>query len=86
MVEIRGWPDAIGRWSGNLSLMPDGIADFKNVPPGDYLISSGPGPDLANDPDAITIKVKVGETTEITIQQHARVTEAGSARRISPIP
>ena len=65
----------------------DGSFVFKNIPPGEYLISSGGNPDLANDPNALTIQVKVGETTDLTIQQHARVTEMGvGGRRISPIP
>lgn len=85
MVEIRGTPDPVGRWGGGLSLMPDGTFEFKNIPPGEYLISTGPSPDLAHDPNAKTIQVKVGETTEITLEQHARVTQMGAGRRISPM-
>lgn len=87
MVEVRGSPNPIGRWGGSLSLMPGGIFEFKNVPPGEYLVSTGPSPDVAHDPNAKKIQVKVGETTEITIEQRARVTETGpGARRISPVP
>lgn len=85
MVEIRGWPDSIGRWGGSLSLMPQGVFEFKNVPPGDYVISTGSNPVLAKDPDAMKIQVKVGETTELTLEQRARVTPMGGGRRISPI-
>lgn len=87
MVEIRGSPNPVGRWGGSLSLMPGGIFEFKNVPPGEYLVSTGPSPDVANDPNAKKIEVKVGETTEITIEQRARVTQTSpGSRRISPVP
>jgi 5-hydroxyisourate hydrolase-like protein (transthyretin family) len=86
MVEVRGSPDPIGRWGGSRSMMPDGIFEFKNIPPGEYLVSTGPSPDIANDANAKKIEVKIGQTTEITMEQHARVMKTGTGgQRISPI-
>jgi hypothetical protein len=58
-------PNAIGTWGGSAQVNPDGAADFKDVPPGKYrLTTKGP---YTNDPDAKVITVTAGHTAEVEI-------------------
>jgi len=58
-------------WGGSADTKPDGSFQFDNVPPGEYIVSAmatNPGPALqGKDPNAKTITVKAGQTTEVEV-------------------
>ena len=59
-----------GTWGGSMRCKPDGTFEFRNVPPGDYVVSTRPLPDGAPDePDVATVFVTVtaGKTVEVTL-------------------
>ncbi|NQT86895.1 carboxypeptidase regulatory-like domain-containing protein [bacterium] len=58
----------IGAWGGSARVGPDGSCAFKNVPPGDYLVSTRSGIDPGkDDPDAAPVTVEEGGTIEVVI-------------------
>jgi hypothetical protein len=61
----------IGQWGGSSSTGPDGTFHFENVTPGEYIVSAmatNPGPGIqGNDPNAKTITVKAGETSQVDV-------------------
>jgi hypothetical protein len=67
-VEPPGGPK-IGTWGGSMRVKADGTFQFDNVPPGTYIISTGP---LISgqppDPNAKTIEVKAGQTVTVELQ------------------
>jgi hypothetical protein len=58
----------LGQWQGSTLCQPDGTFEFKAVRPGEYWV--GTGTDLLverEDPDAVLINVKEGETTVVKL-------------------
>src|SRR5207248_10207063 len=57
-----------GTWGGSSNTNPDGSFEFKNVPPGTYVITAmatNPGRALqGKDPNAKTVTLKAGQTAE----------------------
>ena len=57
-----------GSWGGSSRCEADGTCKFERVPPGEYLIGVNPRHvGLHSDPDAKTVTVNAGQTTEVQI-------------------
>lgn len=64
--EIGG--SKVGSWGGSMNCQPDGSFEFKNVPPGDYLIGPSGVPHLkAGDPSVKKITVTTGGLVTLEI-------------------
>jgi hypothetical protein len=62
--------EKIGSWGGSTVVSADGTFEFKNVPPGKYVVTAlrNPGPVLkGKDPNAKTIGVTAGKTLDVEI-------------------
>jgi hypothetical protein len=58
----------IGSWGGSMQCGKDGSFEFKGVPPGEYLLSTKPMlPGQPEDPEALPVVVKEGETEEFEL-------------------
>ena len=61
----------LGSWGGSSNTKPDGSFEFKNVPPGTYILTAmatNPGPALrGKDPNAKNVIVKAGQTIEVDV-------------------
>ncbi len=62
----------VGDWGGSAETTADGTRTFEDVPPGEYVVSAmaihpGTPPPTGKDPNAKTVTVKAGETTEIEV-------------------
>lgn len=69
-INVRPPGDPVGKWGGSAMVKPDGTFEFKNVPPGEYMVSANPLiPGLPDDPNAKRVQVKSGETTEVEIER-----------------
>ena len=66
-IEHPGGP-RVGQWGGSARCQEDGICEFKEVPPGEYLVSANPGLTI-RDEDSGTklVIVKAGETADVKI-------------------
>jgi len=69
-VSVAPEGERIGKWGGSMRVKPDGTFQFDNVPPGTYLISTGPLiPGEAPDAKTRKIKVVAGETVTVELEQ-----------------
>jgi hypothetical protein len=60
----------VGTWGGSLKAGADGSFEFKDVPPGEYLVSADPMfPIEGKAADAKAVTVKAGETVEVEIMK-----------------
>lgn len=60
--------ETIGKWGGSMRCGKDGTFEFAAVPPGEYWITTKPGPVAGEeDPTAARVSVKSGETVEMEI-------------------
>lgn len=67
-VEQQTGPQ-VGKWGGGRRVKPDGTFEFDNVPPGTYIISTGPlVPSEMPDANAKTIEVTAGQTVTVELQ------------------
>ena len=59
----------VGSWGGSGSINAENIMKFSDVPPGRYVIHGHPNPHSENEAtDPVTVELKGGETTEITLK------------------
>ena len=62
-----------GQWGGSAKCKADGTCKFKEVPPGEYLVSTNPMLMIkGEDPDAKLVTVNVGDVVEVAITEHSR--------------
>ena len=65
-VSVAPEGERIGKWGGGMRAKPDGTFQFSNVPPGTYVISTGPLlPGEAPDAKAKRIAVAAGQTVTV---------------------
>jgi hypothetical protein len=62
-----------GQWGGSGTCKEDGTCKFKEVPPGEYLVSTNPMFMIeGKDPDAKSVTVKVGDVVDVTVTEYSR--------------
>jgi hypothetical protein len=65
-----GW--RVGSWGGSARLGKDGRHEFKNVPPGEYFVSTGSGIARGEaDADAVPVILEEGGTVEVVVDDLA---------------
>jgi hypothetical protein len=84
-VHARPPGDLVGKWGGSMRCQPDGTFEFKNVPPGEYLLSTKlmSAPTDPIPADAQTVTVIAGKTSQVEIkhtQRRTRNANPGSQR------
>ncbi|HVT88794.1 MAG TPA: carboxypeptidase-like regulatory domain-containing protein [Tepidisphaeraceae bacterium] len=61
--------DPVGKWGGSAQIKPDGSFEFKNVPPGEYIVSANPDPSRAPNASDVKIELKAGQTADVSLMQ-----------------
>ncbi len=73
-------PSRVGQWGGSMQCNDDGSFEFKNVPPGSYLVGTNPVVARGGkDPDAKQVIVKPGKIVAVQVTHKGR-----EARRRRP--
>jgi hypothetical protein len=59
-----------GTWGGSAQCQPDGSFEFRNVPPGNYVVSTRHLPrGEPDEPNAVTLTVVAGQTVEVQLRK-----------------
>ena len=68
-VSLQPEGEPVGKWGGGATCGPDGSFEFKNVPPGLYVLSASLNPGTTGKHEARkTVEVKPGEALEVELK------------------